>query len=233
MNKTQQKILLADCREVLALLEENSIDALATDPPYGISFMNRDWDQEVPGPEYWSAVLRVLKPGAYGLAMCGTRTSHRLGCALEDSGFEIRDKLGWLYGSGFPKSHNVALGIDKMLGHKNRGRAIPTASTHQASGAKLTSNPVDDYQPKEELSAPWQGFGTALKPAWEDIYLIRKPFKGTVAANVLEHGVGALNIDACRVGNDEVTINRFKDGMKPFGNGAGHEYESTQQKGWT
>ena len=154
---TQQVILHADCREILDQLEENSIDALATDPPYGISFMNRDWDQAVPGPEYWTAVLRVLKPGAYGVVMCGTRTSHRLGCALEDSGFEIRDKLGWLYGSGFPKSHNVALGIDKMLGHKNRGKAIPTVEGYQASDTekenKLTSNPVSGYVAIEEESA--------------------------------------------------------------------------------
>jgi site-specific DNA-methyltransferase (adenine-specific) len=228
---TQQHILHANCLDVLAKLEENSVDALATDPPYGLSFMNKGWDQVVPGPEYWKAVLRVLKPGAYGLVMCGTRTSHRLGCALEDSGFEIRDKLGWLYGSGFPKSHNVALGIDKMLGHKNRGKAIPTASTHQATGAKLEGNPVDAYTAKSPESEPWEGFGTALKPAWEDIYLVRKPFKGTVAKNVLEYGTGALNIDAARIGTEEVTINRFKDGMKPFGDGAGHEYASTQQQG--
>jgi site-specific DNA-methyltransferase (adenine-specific) len=124
-------------------------------------------------------------------------------CAVEDAGFEIRDCLQWLYGSGFPKSHNVALGIDKLSGAPNRGRAIPTASKYQASDIeekhKLTSNPVPAYESVSEDSLPWKGWGTALKPANEPIVLARKPLIGTVARNVIEHGTGALNIDATRI----------------------------------
>jgi site-specific DNA-methyltransferase (adenine-specific) len=209
---TQQIILHADCLEVLPQLEENSIDALCSDPPYGLEFMNKDWDRKIPGPKYWAAVLRVLKPGAYGLVMCGTRTSHRLGCFLEDAGFEIRDKLGWLYGSGFPKSHNVAIAIDKQIGGMaHRGKALTShvvGNGNDIPGAKrnlVAPNPnTPKHEPITDEAKQWEGFGTALKPAWEDIYLIRKPFKGTVAKNVLEYGTGALNIDAARVGTDKI-----------------------------
>lgn len=179
--------------------------------------------------------FRVLKPGGFLIAFGGTRTYHRLTCAIEDAGFEIRDCLMWLYGSGFPKSHNVACAIDKSRGHPNRGRAIPTASTYQACDVekknKLTSNPVEDYAPKTKEAKAWNGYGTALKPAWEPIILARKPFKGTIADNVVKYGTGVLNIEECRVGNGEITINRFKDGAKPFGGGAGHLYSSFKSKG--
>jgi len=235
---SDQFILLGDCRELCRDMPENTVDALCTDAPYGLEFMNSKWDKEVPGPDYWTEFLRVLKPGGHLLSMGGTRTFHRLVCAIEDSGFEIRDTLMWLYGSGFPKSHNVALGIDKLMGHENRGRAIPTASTYQACDEKrlrelekilleikepktieeynigvaaaheyglleakrLASNPVEEYTSRSPESEPWQGYGTALKPAYEPIVLARKPFKGSVAKNVLTHGVGGLNIDGCRVG---------------------------------
>jgi DNA modification methylase len=193
----------ADCREVMRGLAENSIDSIVTDPPYGLEFMGKGWDRGVPGVEFWTEALRVLKPGGYLLAFGGTRTFHRLTCAIEDSGFEIRDCLSWIYGSGFPKSHNVALLIDKLKGHSNRGRAIPTASTFQASDLemknKLTSNKVEKYKAKSNESEKWEGWGTALKPAWEPIILARKPLRGTVAQNVLEFGTGGLNIDAARV----------------------------------
>jgi len=228
-------LIHGDCREVLQQFKDNTIDALGTDPPYGLSFMNRSWDKEIPGPDYWAEILRVMKPGAYGVVMGGSRTHHRLGCVLEDSDFEIRDCIMWIYGSGFPKSQNVALMIDKHAGHKNRGRAIPTASTYQACDIdrqnKLESNVVGKYQPIEDLAKEWDDYGTNIKPAYEPIFLIRKPLIGTVAQNIIEYGVGALNIDACRIGTETVPSNLFTDGAKPFGNGAGHEYETVVQQG--
>ena len=192
-----------DCRQVMAGMDPGSIDAIVTDPPYGLSFMGKGWDHAVPGVEFWTEALRVAKPGAHLLAFGGTRLYHRLTCAIEDAGWEVRDCLMWLYAQGFPKSHNVANSIDKANGHPPRGRAIPTASTYQASDTerkhKLTSNKVEPYKPRCNESEPWVGWGTALKPAWEPIILARKPFKGTVAANVLAHGTGAVNVDGCRV----------------------------------
>lgn len=154
--------------------------------------------------EAWAReAFRVLKPGGHLVAFGGSRTYHRLACALEDAGFEIRDSLMWLYGSGFPKSKNVALSIDKGEGHPNRGRAIPTASTHLPTGKyadeKLTANVVGPYSAKSEAGKRWEGWGTALKPAHEPAVLARKPLEGTVAANVQKWGTGALNIDGCRI----------------------------------
>jgi site-specific DNA-methyltransferase (adenine-specific) len=200
------EIRLGDCREIIATLPDCSVDSIVTDPPYELGFMGKKWDAS--GIAYdvtlWEQCLRVLKPGGHLLAFGGTRTYHRMTCAIEDSGFEIRDCIVWLYSSGFPKSHNVSLSIDKMNGHKNRGRAIPTASTFQASDTeqkhKLVSNPVGPYIAKSEHSLKWDGWGTALKPANEPIVVARKPLTGTVAANVTEYGTGAINIDGTRIG---------------------------------
>lgn len=152
-------VLVGDCVSVMAGMDEGSVDAIVTDPPYGLGFMGKEWDALPPGREWAEECLRVLKPGGHLLAFGGARTYHRLTVAVEDAGFEIRDCLSWLYGSGFPKSHN--------------------------------------------LKGDWEGFGTALKPSWEPIIMARKPLEGTVAANVLGHGTGALNIDGCRVGAPE------------------------------
>jgi len=198
-------ILVGDCRDQLKTLDDDSIDSIVTDPPYELGFMGKAWDSTgiANDVDMWRECLRVLKPGGHLLSFGGTRTYHRMTCAVEDAGFEIRDCLQWLYGSGFPKSHNVALGIDKLNGAPNRGRAIPTASKYQASDIeekhKLTSNPVPAYESVSEDSLPWKGWGTALKPANEPIVLARKPLIGTVARNVIEHGTGALNIDATRI----------------------------------
>jgi hypothetical protein len=172
------------------------IDPFAA-PPTMLAFEN--WCRE------WAlAAMRVLKPGGHLLAFGGTRTFHRLTCGLEDAGFEIRDCLMWLHGQGFPKSLNVAVAIDKAEGHPPRGRAIPVASTNLPNGRyaneQLTANPVEPYQPRSRTAAEWQGWGTALKPAWEPIIIARKPLHGTVAQNVRRHGTGALNIDGCRTG---------------------------------
>ena len=200
-------VYLGSNLDVLPTLLDNSVDSIVTDPPYELGFMGKSWDNSgiAYSVELWTECMRVLKPGGHLLAFGGSRTWHRLAVAIEDAGFEMRDSIAWLYGSGFPKSHNVALGIDKVMGHANRGRAIPMASTYQASDKeeknKLTSNPVDAYSAKSPESEQWQGWGTALKPAFEPIVVARKPFaKGdTVAANVLKYGTGGLNIDASRV----------------------------------
>jgi site-specific DNA-methyltransferase (adenine-specific) len=192
-----------DCLNVLRTLDDNSIDSIVTDPPYGLAFMGKRWDYDVPSVEVWAECLRVLKPGGHLLAFAGTRTQHRMCVRIEDAGFDIRDMIAWVYGSGFPKSHNVSCAIDKAHGHPNRGRAIPTASTYQASDIeqknKLTSNPVEAYDAKTDAARQWQGWGTALKPALEPITVARKPLDGTVAHNVTTWGTGAINVDGCRV----------------------------------
>jgi len=189
----------------MAEMPDNSVDAVVCDPPYELGFMGKSWDASgiAYDVEVWRQAFRVLKPGGHLLAFSGSRTYHRMACAIEDAGFDIRDQIMWVYGSGFPKSKDVALGIDKGEGHPNRGRAIPTASTHLPQGRyaeeNLTSNPVAPYVPKSGRSAAWKGWGTALKPAHEPICMARKPLIGTVAANVLAHGTGAINVDGCRV----------------------------------
>ena len=199
---------LGDCLDVLKTLDDESIDSIVTDPPYGLAFMGKRWDYDVPSVEVWQECLRVLKPGGYLLAFAGTRTQHRMCVRIEDAGFEIRDMIAWVYGSGFPKSHNVSCAIDKANGHPNRGRAIPTASTFQASDIeqkhKLTSNPVEAYEAKTDAARQWHGWGTALKPALEPITVARKPLVGTVADNVMRYGTGALNVDGCRVETQEL-----------------------------
>jgi site-specific DNA-methyltransferase (adenine-specific) len=152
------KLHLGDCLDVLATLPDNSVDSIVTDPPYGLSFMGKKWDYDVPSVAIWEQCLRVLKPGGHLLAFAGTRTQHRMACRIEDAGFEIRDMIAWVYGSGFPKSHN--------------------------------------------LEGDHKGWGTALKPALEPITMARKPFSSTVAANVIQYGTGAINVDGCRVGTE-------------------------------
>ena len=202
-------LLKGNCLDTLKALPDNSVDCVVTDPPYELGFMGKSWDNSgiAYNVELWGECLRVLKPGGHLLAFGGSRTYHRLASAVEDSGFEIRDQIMWLYGSGFPKSKNVALAIDKGEGHPNRGKAIPTASTYQASDVnetnKLTSNPVPPYEAKSDIAQQWQGWGTALKPAHEPIVVARKPLIKTVANNVLTYGTGAINIDGSRVGSEE------------------------------
>jgi site-specific DNA-methyltransferase (adenine-specific) len=173
--------------------------------------MGKEWDHGVPGVPFWAEVFRVLKPGAHLLAFGGTRTYHRLACAIEDAGFEIRDQIGWAYGSGFPKSLDVSKAIDKAAGAEREtvGRRA-YGDGHVQNSAKSIGfggcDPAADTRTVTAAATPeaaaWQGWGTALKPAWEPICVARKPLVGTVAANVLAHGTGALNIDGCRVGTD-------------------------------
>jgi len=193
-------IYQGDCIDILPTLDAESVDSIVTDPPYGLSFMGKDWDHGVPGVPFWEAALRVAKPGAFMLAFGGTRTFHRLAVAIEDAGWEIRDTVMWVYGSGFPKSHNVGLRIDKLHGAPDRGHRIATANRYHPDGTlEPNGELLPAYEAKTEQGKKWQGWGTALKPAWEPVIVARKPIVGTVANNVLKYGTGAINIDGCRV----------------------------------
>jgi len=194
------KIYCGNNIDVLKTFEDNSIDSVVTDPPYGISFMNKHWDYDVPSVETWKEVLRVLKPGGHALVACGTRTQHRMAVNLEDAGFEIRDIVAWIYGSGFPKSLDISKAIDKKEGVKHPLN-IPISENNSMNGANYTRNKMDV---QSDLAKQYEGFGTALKPAMELWTLCRKPIKGTVAENVLKYGTGGLNIDGCRVGTEEI-----------------------------
>lgn len=261
-----------DCLEALRALPDASVDAVVTDPPYGLEFMGKDWDSpwkgkasrefnelepgslggfsrlpnhsrvnnvkcqtcdrwkfssnpcRCPEPDFpnarlgamaafqewcelWAVeCLRVLKPGGHLLAFGGTRTWHRLACAIEDAGFEVRDSIAWMYGSGFPKSLDVSKAIDKAAGVE-RDRQEPQRRINASAAIVRSGFGADGWAPQvkdavTDAAREWSGWGTALKPAHEPIVVARKPLVGTVAANVLEHGTGALNIDACRIAGD-------------------------------
>ena len=232
------RILQGDCRDVLKTLPDASVDSIVTDPPYELTaarpggrseltrgavmggFMGMKWDGT--GVAFdtavWLECLRVLKPGGHLLSFGGSRTYHRMACAIEDAGFEIRDQIMWIYGSGFPKSLDVSKAIDKDAGHW-RGKAGGVSSSNGAMSG-LNYERTEKGDPVTAAAAAWLGWGTALKPAHEPIVVARKPLaKGnTVAANVLAHGTGALNIDGCRVG-DEGGCAGAGAGARVYGNG--------------
>ena len=201
------KLLLGDCLEQMKTLADCSVDAVVTDPPYGLSFMGKRWDYDVPSVDIWREVYRVLKPGGHVLSFGGTRTYHRMVVNIEDAGFEIRDQVQWIYGSGFPKSHNVSKAFDKMAGVE---REILSSVTRSKSDMRGSNNLLRTDKPDitTHTTAPatpeakqWDGWGSALKPANEPICLARKPLeKGlTLAQNVLKYGTGAINVDGCRI----------------------------------
>lgn len=266
-----------DCLDRLKELDDNSIDSIVTDPPYGLAFMGKKWDYDVPSQEIWEECLRVLKPGGHLLSFAGSRTYHRMAVRIEDAGFEIRDQIMWVYGSGFPKSHNIGKALDKNGGNnhlvyevgeklkearESRGISITQAdkmfcggSTNYSwfegrpkgirmpndeifelivkeweelkpyqqkvksanrevigkydgdmgglGGERLGDGGGDITLPATPIAQQYEGWGTALKPAHEPIVMARKPFKGSVAQNVLEWGTGGINIDGCRIATDE------------------------------
>ena len=220
MEENKYKILEGSMLDILPTLEENSFDSCITDPPYELNFMGKGWDRSGIAfrKETWEQVYRVLKPGAYLCAFGGSRTFHRIACAIEDAGFEIRDTIMWLYGSGFPKSHNVGLDIDKRFGCENRGHRIATANRYHPDGTlEPNGENLPPYEGKTEEGKKWSGYGTCLKPAYEPIIVARKPIEKSVAENVLKYGCGAINIDECRVGNEIIkggTTPDFKDVAK-------------------
>lgn len=204
------RLLHGDSAELLYSIFDNSVDALITDPPAGIAFMGKKWDTDRGGRDAWiewfsgimKLSLKTLRPGAHGLVWALPRTCHWTATALEDAGFEIRDIITHHYGSGFPKSHNVGLSIDKLKGHKDRGHRIATASKVHPDGTPEPAGEfVEPYKAKTPEGEQWSGWGTALKPASEHWILVRKPLaESSIARNVLEHGTGAINIDECRTG---------------------------------
>ena len=271
--KVQEQFIIhhGDCREVLALLEDNSIDAIVTDPPYGINFMGKAWDnadilaKAVNGVDHkktrersasmhageydlslkgnrafqdwtesWaSAVFRVLKPGGHLLSFSSARTYHRMVVGIEDAGFEIRDQIMWIYGSGFPKSLDISKALDKQEGIW-RGRAGKVVSDNGAmSGGNYERTPKGP--PYTAEAKQWQGWGTALKPAHEPIVVARKPLIGTVAANVLTYGTGGLNIDGARVGTEGGTSRGEKPSTHLSPSGAfttGHDIAELDAGRW-
>lgn len=278
-----------DALDVLRQLPDASVDAVCTDPPYGISFMGKEWD--APGKatratttaadkaanpygraraeiaaytgdaatasrafgdwclEWATECLRVLKPGGHLLAFGGTRTWHRLACAVEDAGFEVRDSIAWLYGSGFPKSLDVSKAIDKAAGAERKvvGRYVPPSGKAwnlerdesvpgYSGGLGRRSESMNITAPATPEAAQWAGWGTALKPAFEPIVVARKPLAGTVAQNVLAHGTGALNIDACRIPGEVPSVPQpvygvKADGVTNFGSGVGRNGQMSSAPG--
>jgi DNA modification methylase len=207
--------------DVLPTLPDNSVDSIVTDPPYELGFMGKKWDSSgiAYSTELWRECLRVLKPGGHLLSFGGTRTWHRVAVAIEDSGFEVRDSIAWMYGSGFPKSLDISKAIDKAAGAERevvtqtvedlfgeREEEKKTVRMNEASGlvsvgqGERTEYTRFETAPSTPEAQQWEGWGTALKPAFEPIVVARKPLIGTVAQNVLTHGTGGLNIDGSRIG---------------------------------
>jgi hypothetical protein len=240
---------IVDCidnLEALPAMDAGSIDAIVTDPPYGLAFMNKNWDKALPDRRTWSELLRVLKPGGHAVIFGAPRLYHRLAVDVEDAGFEIRDCLMWLFGSGFPKSLDVSKAIDAAAGavrtevlstRKLTGTAriiggLSSASAGRSDEMYQTHKLRDTLEimaPATPEAAAWSGWGTALKPAYEPILLCRKPLDGTVAHNVLTHGTGAINVNGCRIASSEAlvrpAIHRYENVALGKGLGAGRQEE--------
>jgi site-specific DNA-methyltransferase (adenine-specific) len=213
------QILHGNNLDILPTLADNSIDSIVTDPPYELGFMGKKWDSSgiAYSVELWQQCLRVLKPGGHLLSFGGTRTYHRVAVAIEDAGFELRDSIAWLYGSGFPKSLDIAKNIDKAMGVESEvvGTRLAQGSARKIKGTNSAANKIPNSGSLEfdetviEITKPtsseaqqWQGWGTALKPAFEPVIVARKSIEGTVANNVLKWGTGGLNIDGSRIGSE-------------------------------
>ena len=219
-------VINGDSLKELKKFEDNHFDSVVTDPPYGIEFMGSKWDYDVPTVELWKEVFRVLKPGGYLLAFAGTRTQHRMAVNIEDAGFEIRDMIAWVYGSGFPKSRNIGKDVEKtnVGGLKNlkqvgtkKGAQVSTGTKGfsysqeyvpgKSMGGKTTTGDIPVY----EINNEWEGWGTALKPALEPITMARKPLQEpNVAKNVMKYGTGGINIDGCRIETEDKTKRKNK-----------------------
>jgi len=213
------KLINSDCIFAMKEMPDNSVDSIVTDPPYELGFMGKSWDSTgiANSVEMWSEALRILKPGGHLIAFSGSRTYHRMAVAIEDAGFQIRDQIMWVYGSGFPKSHNISKGLDKSENNEvweNNKYGGGNSKCDTCGKWMISGNPCQcpklPIEFKTDAAKQWQGWGTALKPAHEPMVLARKPLEGTVANNVLIYGVGGLNIDGTRVeGIDEANAKRL------------------------
>jgi site-specific DNA-methyltransferase (adenine-specific) len=254
------QILHGNNLDILPTLADNSIDSIVTDPPYELGFMGKKWDSSgiAYSVELWQQCLRVLKPGGHLLSFGGTRTYHRVAVAIEDAGFELRDSIAWLYGSGFPKSLDVSKAIDKaagaereVIGDKISPDGIPYASRRvNGSGPSIGGNAYGEFgNGGNHITAPstleaqqWQGWGTALKPAFEPVIVARKPIEGTVANNVLKWGTGGLNIDGSRIGTGtgekkkvnypDIRGNNYQQGNQAYADRGTVEREVIDQGRW-
>lgn len=226
---------VGDSLEVLKGFASDSVDSIVCDPPYGLSFMGKKWDYDVPSVALWREAMRVLKPGGHLLAFSSSRTYHRMTCAIEDAGFEVRDQIMWLYGSGFPKSLDVSKAIDKAAGaerevigvHKRHGGG--SADSGSMSGPLGTASELPLTAPATDAARQWQGWGTALKPAHEPICVARKPLIGTVVENVLTYGTGSLNINGCRVEGGVRPLIKNAGKPDPRGEGFGGKFGSASE----
>jgi site-specific DNA-methyltransferase (adenine-specific) len=222
------KILHGNNLDILPTLADNSIDSIVTDPPYELGFMGKKWDSSgiAYSVELWQQCLRVLKPGGHLLSFGGTRTYHRVAVAIEDAGFELRDSIAWLYGSGFPKSLDVSKAIDKQAGAEREVIGRNPNSREQATKENTlyesgtVGKTAFDTAPSTPEAQQWQGWGTALKPAFEPVIVARKPIEGTVANNVLKWGTGGLNIDASRIGRQDGDVSTGGYGNGGIGMGS-------------
>ena len=219
--RKKMKLINNDCIAAMKEMPDNSVDSIVTDPPYELGFMGKSWDSTgiAFNIEVWQEALRVLKPGGHLIAFSGSRTYHRMAVAIEDAGFEIRDQIMWVYGSGFPKSHNIAKAIQKASGVEPIGFKENEGANFL--GGDWNATPRQLFMPPTVgVAAEWDGWGTALKPAHEPMVLARKPLIGTVANNVLTYGTGGLNIDGARVGSEGGTA---RDGKADQPNESGWE----------
>jgi site-specific DNA-methyltransferase (adenine-specific) len=234
------KLYQGSMLDMLEVIEPNSIDSIVCDPPYELNFMGKGWDNSGIAfqPNTWKKCYEVLKPGGYLLAFGGSRTFHRIACAIEDAGFEIRNTIMWLYGSGFPKSQNIGKMYDKKMGNEREivgETKIGKTSLGDGSGWDTSQN-MKDLKATGKLditkgTSKFEGWGSALKPSYEPIIVARKPFKGSLVDNVIENGVGGINIDECRVGTEIIT--QLQKDMKPYNNNKMGVGYSTQMTGIT
>ena len=210
---SEYKLYLGNCLDHLEFMPDNSVDSIVTDPPYGLSFMGKKWDYDVPAVEIWAECLRVLKPGGHLLAFAGTRTQHRMAINIEDAGFEIRDMVSFLY-----DTNETAQALIESLSPEQIKMLDATFGRDSMVAWVYGSG----FPKSHNLYGDWQVWGTALKPALEPVTVARKPFKGTIAANVQAHGTGGLNIDGCRVsfaGEQDERESKQKNKHGDFGSG--------------
>lgn len=217
MRLPKTSIFHGNCLEVLKTIEDETYTGIVSDPPYGLSFMGKKWDYDVPSIEVFEQLLRVTKKGGFIFCFGGSRTFHRMACNMEDAGWILRDTIMWVYGSGFPKSLDISKGIDKKLGKKvhNQGY-IPNKKNNvfgkTFGGGEKTTN----YNPQTEESKLWDGYGTGLKPSFEPIIVAMKPMDNGFVDNALDVGVSGMNLSECRVGNEEVLISTWDKGASFF-----------------